>query len=762
MAKKHSEFIDVKGLLGDYLRHWPWFVVSMVFFLGIGLLYTRISKPMYAVRASVLIAQKEDSPLDAMGAGMGAIGSLFGAKGSVDDEYYVLSAHSIYRQTVREMGLNRHHYVRLGFLRTIEKFDEYPVEIEVPAGMCDTLKSSISFRVKAKPDRSAKVTLTIDGEKQFKNKEVKLPHTFKTPLGDFTLVPTEYFPAKKGVTTTVSVSGYNAAAEDLADKLSVEVPNKRANVISLGMNTPYPEHGEMVLDEMVRQYNIRGIEEKNRQAVKTREFLNERIALLEGDLSAAETDIQSYKQQQGIIDVEAEAIYQTEKRGKIEESLIKAEVENEVLRMTADFVRKPGNAYELIPAPAVDNKGLQDAIGSFNELVLRRMQLAGNAKAGNLALKRLDEQIDAMRASVVASLNRACLAGEASARDLRAKLGGTMGRLGNVPVQERAFIDKERQRKIKQEIYVYLLQRQEENAIMLANATPKGQIVDEAYTLKKTLGMGRMSILVICMLLGLCLPPVALYLRKVVLNRAETRSDVEHATDVPIIGEISISRSGRHLVVDKAETSSTAELFRLMRSNLLFVITPPQEKVVLVTSATPGEGKSFVATNLAASLAILGKRVLLLGMDVRKPRLAQYLDIDPRFGLTQYLAGNDLKPEQLIEHLPGYDNFDVIVSGPVPPNPSELLTSPRLDALMAELRRSYDFIIVDTAPVGRVSDTFALNRIADASIFVVRLGHTSLPDLSLADEIYEQKRLKKLSIAVNGTPARRSYGYGEK
>ena len=199
-----------------------------------------------------------------------------------------------------------------------------------------------------------------------------------------------------------------------------------------------------------------------------------------------------------------------------------------------------------------------------------------------------------------------------------------------------------------------------------------------------------------------------------------------------------------------------------MRSNLLFILTPPQEKVVLVTSASPGDGKSFVAVNLAASLALLDKRVLLVGMDIRKPRLAEYLGIAPRFGLTQYVAGTDISIDQLIVREPNMANLDVIVAGPVPPNPGELLTSPRVDELFRELRERYDYIIVDTAPVGRVSDTFTLNRICDAAIFVCRVGHTSLTDMHLADEIHEQKRLNKLSIAVNGTPARRTYGYGEK
>ena len=297
---------------------------------------------------------------------------------------------------------------------------------------------------------------------------------------------------------------------------------------------------------------------------------------------------------------------------------------------------------------------------------------------------------------------------------------------------------------------------------MLANSTPKGLIVDEAFTYNQPIGIGKMGILVICLLLGLCCPPVALYLRKIIRNRVDTRQEVESITDVPILGEISTSRSGKNLVVDAAETSSTAGLFRLMRSNLLFILTPPQEKVVLVTSASPGDGKSFVAVNLAASLALLDKRVLLVGMDIRKPRLAEYLGIAPRFGLTQYVAGTDVSIDQLIVREPNMANLDVIVAGPVPPNPGELLTSPRVDELFRELRERYDYIIVDTAPVGRVSDTFTLNRICDAAIFVCRVGHTSLTDMHLADEIHEQKRLNKLSIAVNGTPARRTYGYGEK
>ncbi len=760
MAKKNSDFIDIKALLDDYLRHWLWFVVSVIFFLALGFLYAKIKKPQYAVRANVLIAQEDSNPMSGLGGTMGALGGLFGAKGAVDDEYYVLSSHSIIRKAVKELDLNRQRYVRKGFLNSVQEFEGYPLDVDVPESMLDTLKTAVVFKIKAKPDRKAKVTITAKGKKIVKNQEVQLPHTFSTALGDFSVVATPDFPRDEDVTSTIVVMGYHHAAEDLANNLGMSIASKRANVISMGINTPYPDFGEALLNEIVRQYNIRGIDEKNLQASKTADFLKERIAVLTGDLSATEREIQSYKENKGLIGVDVEAKYQTEKRASIEAELLKAEVQSEMLKMTSDFIKNPENAFDLIPAPSIDNPGLQSGIQSFNDLVLRRMQLASNAKPGNVSLRRLDEQINAMRENLYASVQRAYQTNVGTVADLRGKLSGTMGRLGNVPQQEREFLDKERQRQIKQEIYLFLLQKQEETSIMLANSTPKGLVVDEAYTLNKPLGLGTKGILAICFILGLCMPPILLYVRRALRNRIETRQDVERLTDAPILGEISTSRSGKHLVIDADETSSTAELFRLLRSNLLFILTPPNEKVVLVTSSTPGDGKSFIAVNLAATLALLGKRVLLVGMDIRKPKLAEYLHLDHPVGLTNYLANPDMSLERIIIREPRMEGMDVILSGPVPPNPGEMLVSPRVDEMFEALRTMYDYIIVDTAPVGRVSDTYALDRISDAAIFVCRVGHTNIPEIALADEIREQHRLKRLSVVVNGTPARRSYGYG--
>ena len=337
----------------------------------------------------------------------------------------------------------------------------------------------------------------------------------------------------------------------------------------------------------------------------------------------------------------------------------------------------------------------------------------------------------------------------------------TLSRLNDVPVQERYIMDTNRELQIKAQLYMFLLRRQEENAMMLANATPKGIVVDVAYTLAEPIGPSKKLILLVFLIIGICLPPAYLYLLKLLRNRPETRDEIERRTDVPILGEMCIDNSGRSLVVTPTDTSSTTELFRLMRANLLFFLSHPKDKVILLTSTKSGEGKSFISINLAATLALLGKKVLLVGMDIRAPKLASYLGLRAPQGLTNYLSSPNISIDDIIVKRPFDEipSIDVIVAGPVPPNPAELLTSEKVDTMFAELRDRYDYIVVDSAPVGLVSDTFTLDRIADATIYVTRVNYTTNGDVDSIGEIYANKRLKRLSIVVNGVKTRKSYGY---
>lgn len=758
MAKKRqSDFIDFKGLLRQYLAKWYWFVISAIVCVALAFAYNKLHTSEYQIRANVLISQQDD----AMATAMGGLGELFGSNGYVEDEIFIISSHSVYSDVVRTLRSNIKHYVKLKPIGYDFVYRKYPVDVIMAPGVADTLSKTLVFKIKVNKNNQADITTLIAGKKFSKVRKVSLPHTVATPYGDYTVAATLDYPQGKSVKTNITVMGYGRAAESLDLDVRNEIASKRSNVISMSIISTSPEYGENVLNEIIAKYNDKGIESKNNQGRLTEDFLNERITILANDLARAEEEIQGYKQSHNIIDVASEARYQTEKRGRLEQALLEAETESQSIHIINDFLANNATRLDLVPLN-VENEGLQTAIREYNALIVRRMELAASTSDDNVELRRMDTRIDLQRDNLRQSVSRAAEAAQSAIAQIRSEMGEAQSRLGDIPREEREYYDMRRQQEVKSQLYFFLLRRSEENAMLLANAVPKGQIIDEAYTRSEPLGMKPRMLLMIAFIFGLCIPPVLIYCRKLFYNRFETRADVERITDVPILGEMCIDKDGRDLVVSAHDTSSATELFRLMRTNLLFILSDPSDKVVLMTSSSSGEGKSFISINLAASLALLNKRVLLVGMDIRNPQLANYLHLQPGKGLTQYLSSDKVSLDDIIVNLDSVPGMSVIPAGPVPPNPAELLLSDKVDALFAELRARYDYIIVDTAPIGLVSDTFTLDRIADAAIYVCRANYTSLSDFNLVNEIYEDKRLKKLSIVINGTAAKQSYGYGSK
>lgn len=758
MATNSSDFIDLGALVRQYVKKWYYFVISVVVCLAIALLFIYVRQPKFAVRANLLVAEQETNPLEAK---MGGLSSLFGADGRVDDEIFIVSSHSLYRDVVRDLGLNIRHYWRRKPLRTTFEYPTWPIDVTPQADIIDTLRRSVQFKISLDKNGKADISAKIKRKTVAEAEDVNLPFTIDTPVGQFTVSKTQYCPAGESVFSRVTISGYDGAAEELAKEVMAEIANKKSNVIQLSINTPNTDYGEAVLDDIIAQYNQRGFREKNTQGEMTEKFIDERLALISADLSKTEAEMQRYKENKGIVDLAVETQYQTEKKAEIETELLKARTQQEIMKMTVDFLNTPANAYEMIPM-TVDNLGLQAAIEAYNNRIMSRNDLLRSAKGGNTALTTINDRIAMSRANIISALNNALRQQQIAVNDLQREYGAADNRLTQVPQSTREYTDMRRQQAVQQELYMYLLKSREENSMLMANTTPKGQIIDQAFTYGEPLGLSNKIIAILAFLFGIIIPPVWIYIRKIVHNRFETRQDVEKITNVPILGEMCIDRSGRQLVVAADDTSATAELFRLMRSNLLFVLNSADDKVVLMTSSSSGEGKSFISINLAATLALLNKRVLLIGMDIRNPRLAEYLNISPRFGLTQYLSSDNISIDSLISHVDDVEGLDVIVAGPVPPNPAELLLSQKVDDLFARLRGMYDYVIVDTAPIGLVSDTFTLDRIADASIYVCRANYTSLTDLVAVNEIYEQRRLKKLSLVINGSAANKTYGYGRK
>ena len=764
MAKEHetqNDIVDIRGLLQEYGRKWYLFVICIVVCVGVALIYVKNRQPVYEVRANLLISQDDNKSGGLGKAAFGDLSSMFGAKGNVDDEVFLVSSHSVFRDVIKEMDIHKKHYVHNGLFQKVFYYKNFPIEVTTDPGMADTLMSSIRFKVSVDADGSVKTKVKVNKEKIGTFEADKLPQTIKTDWGTFVINKTASFPAGKDVTETIMFSGYNPAAEEIDEDLNIYISNKKANVIALSTKSTDTEYAKDLLNTVIKKYNNRDIHDRNVKSQKTLDFIDDRLKTLTADLNDTETELEKYKIRVNMNDPEVEVASEISKQNNLEHELIKSQAQEEVLKMLLDYASDPGNKHSLMPATSAMATSSNSSINSYNSLILQRLDLTmDGSKGNNQQIKKLDEQIEMMRKSMIASIDKDRQGAYLTSRELAQKVAESEGKLRTVPTKEKEWRDIQRQRELKEELYLFLLQHREETSMTLANSTSKGIVIDEAFSLAKPLGFGNMMIMALAFILGLLLAPLILYVRRLMRNKFETKAELEKHTKVPMLGEVCTSRSKEALVVRPGGSTSVAELFRLIRTNLQFILNNESDKVILMTSTVSGEGKSFISINLASSLALLGKKVLLIGMDIRAAKLADYLELTPRYGLTEYLSRTDIPLDELILKSPVQEGLDIITAGPVPPNPSELLLSTRVDELFAELRTMYDYIIVDSAPVGMVSDSFALSRISDATVYVCRANYTTLRDVRFFNELYSENRLKKMALVVNGTSARKGYGYG--
>lgn len=757
--KQQTEFIDVRGTLLLWWSKWYWFAISAFVCLSLAFIYATVKKPVYLVKSNILIAQDDSNIMS----GMGGFGQLFGTSGYVDDEVFVVSSHTVLRDVVKDLKLNKSCVVKEGLLKSREYFKKYPVDIVTDTDIADTLSVSLKFNLKVDEDGVASVEVKDSQKDVVADLEnQKFPITVETKYGVFTIKKTADYKEGESLKAKLYFSGYDDAAESLKEDLDIYIASKKSNVIQIEMETTDVDKAKLILNDIVKYYNVRGVEQRSEQSRLTLDFLDSRIQLIAQDLTDSEADVEGYKKNQGIVDVATEATYQTTKKGKFEGELVQAEIDLNIMQMTKEFLADSKNKYELIPT-TVSDETVKAGITNYNELVLSRMNLVRTAKEGNIALSKMNDRIDALRANINTSLDRAIAQQNKVISDMRLQLGVTDSRLGNIPTQERQYRDIKRKQTIKEQLYLFLMQRREDTALMIANTTPKGVIVDKAFSLSEPVTMKKRMILLLAFVFSLILPPLILVIKKVLRNKFDTKDELKKLTDIPVIGEICKDNTGDNIVVKQGSVSTVAELFRAVRSNLQqFFLSGEDDKVVLMTSTVSGEGKSFVSVNLAQTLAITNNdlKVLLVGMDIRKPRIAEYLSISSSKGLTDYVARTGMNLDDVIQKNPNGLAFDVITSGPIPPNPAELLLSQRVDDMFAELRKRYDYIVVDTAPVGLVSDTLTLSRIGDATIYVCRANYTTKTDIQYANSIYEEGRLKKMSIILNDTIVHKGYGYG--
>lgn len=755
--------INFVELFHEYKSKWYYFAISIFIFLVIGVAYALIKKPVYNVHASVLISTEDQSGGANQMMKQFNMGDMFGGNSTVDDELAVMASHAVLRSTVEELGLNISYNVRTNFFRRNFKYKDEPVKLICEKSLQDTLRSSLYFKLNIDDSQRVSIEAKANGKFLAETEDQTFPVTLKTVYGTFIFNKTKhfdkFFEKEEAFKEYITLGGYDAVAEDLNQLLSISIPNKKANVIALDYQTTHIGYGKEIINTVITNYNKKGIENKRIKDEKTANFISNRLETLVNELDASEELIEEYKRSHNISNLGAEASYQFGRKTSLETKLINAETEFEILQMTRDFISNPVNKYSMIPYSAGDGAAT-GIIAAYNSLIAERIKLENNAKANNIALQALTKQIDALRENITETLNKSYETSLVRLNELRKQMHESQAKLGEIPSQEREYLSMKRHQSVKEQLYLYLLQQQEETTLNIANAMARGIIVDNAYAFNAPVSASKKKIVFIFFFLGLITPIAYFYARNLLRNKFDTKEELEKRTSIPILGEICTSKRNNILVVKEGGSTSAAELFRLVRSNLQFILNNQAEKVIMVTSTIAGEGKSFISINLASSFALLGKKVCLIGMDIRKPQLANYLNLPASIGLTQYLASDQYKIDDITLKAPVAENMDIIQAGPIPPNPAELLMTEKVDQLFLELRQHYDYIIIDSAPVGMVSDSLTLSRVTDATVYVCRANHTTFSEIKFFNNLYTGNRLKKMAIVVNGTKTTHGYGYG--
>ncbi|MBE6309976.1 MAG: polysaccharide biosynthesis tyrosine autokinase [Bacteroidales bacterium] len=756
---KKDTFVDLSSIVDMLKRYWWLFVASLAVCLLLAGVYIYVVKPEYLVSSKVLVSQDED------GAGVGAklvkSLSLGGGGSKVDDEVLVFRSHDLRTLIAKELKTNCRYVVKHNFLKREDKYNNSPIEIKAPEEVFDTLSYALKFNVDVN-ENGDKICVKVK-KGRFKTlakvEASSFPVTVSTDYGIYVVDTTEHYKRGESLNLTAAVTGYDLKAEDYDKELVADLVSKKSNGIYLSIKEKDIQRGKDVINKLVELYNERCQAEKDEMAVNTGKFIDERLLLIYEELSKNELDIEDYKQKNNLTDMVTETQILFQKRNVSERSKLEIETQVSIIQMIKDFLSDPENNSSLIPFNA-EFANADELIGAYNELILQKMALGNSAKNDNIAMRALEEQIDALRGNIQSSVDKTLESLSIKLNDLREQEGLAQGQLSTIPTREREFRELYRQQGIKNELYTFLLQKREENALVLAARTPKGKVVDKAYANSKPISLGKMAILFIAILFGLLIPIAYIYGKKLFTTKFASQEELGSMVSAPILGEISRNRHRSSLVVKEGRVSSIVELFRLLRNNVQFMLNKQDDKVILVTSSVSGEGKSFVSLNLAATFALLGKKVALVGMDIRNPRLHEYLGLKSLPGVTSYLSNAELEFGAIVQHCQEVEGLDVIVGGPIPPNPSELLLVERVKQLIETLRSEYDYVIIDSAPIAMVSDTFSLSRYADAVVYVTRANYTKRRFMRYLNEVIANNQLENVAVVLNDTNPKFSMGYG--
>jgi capsular exopolysaccharide synthesis family protein len=764
--REEENEISLNDILHIIKNNWHWFALSIGICCVLATLYVLWAPKVYTRTATVLIKDdmkggggiSESAAFEDLG--------MFNIKRNVDNEILVFQSEQLFQEVAKRLSLDISYTVREG-LRTIELYTRSPVSLQF-----FDVEESQEFSLKAIPLSETEVLLTdfSDSSEEF---TVALNDTIETSVGKVKVTSTLYYTDDYyNVPVTVKKSDMVEVIEGYGKKLQVALASKTATIINLTLEDVSIPRTEDILNTLIAVYNEAAINDKNQITVNTSSFIAERLIIIEQELGSVDADIESFKRENRLTDIQSETGMYLRESSQYSQEGLGLENQKSLARYIRNYLTDPSRSSELIPAnTGISDVRIEEQINEYNMAMLKRDRLIGNSSNRNPVVMDLNHTLTAMKQTIVRAVDNLIVGLDIKIRNLQEQDEQNTRRITEVPTQQRRVLSIERQQKIKEELYLYLLNKREENALTQAITESNARIVDPATGSEDPIAPKTMIIMLAAMIMGVAIPSGYFWLQSALNTTVRNRKDVEDILSVPFLGDIPL-REKKHrdieVVVRDSGRDSVSEAFRIVRTNMDFMRVKTENlQVVMFTSFHPNSGKTFVSMNLAASIALTNKKVLLVDLDIRKRTLTSLFQKDENVpGITHYLSGRITDVRLLVNKkvINELANLDVIYAGPVPPNPAELLLSERLDQLVAELRKEYDYIFLDNVPAGVVADASIVNRLADLTIYVVRAGLMDRRQLPELERLYQQNKFKNMSVILNAVNYKQAgygyYGYG--
>lgn len=762
-AAAQSGSVPIIDILFQTLHHWPWIALSIVICVGAAYVHLLRTPNVYTRSAEIMI--KDEQKGQSAGAEFANLG-LFQSNTNIQNEITNLKAKDLMEEVVKRLGLDINYYHSGRFHDVVAYGYDLPVKVALKGFPND---HSLQMELDVDGEGSVKISkLKEPGKEEFAESFTgKLNDSIQTPVGEIVVTPSNNYEKGSSVSLLIKKIPLTAARDSYNARLGVAITNANGSVIRLTMADQSTQRADEVLNTLIGVYNEYWIRDRNQIAVSTSNFINDRLGVIENELGHVDSDISSYKSANLVPDVQAAASMYMSESQQTQSQILSVNNQLSMARYIRSYLTAEGNKDQLLPA----NTGLQSSnvsalISVYNDKLLQRNSLVAKSSEKNPLVVQLDTQLDAQRQAIVRTIDNEIVALNTQLKSLRASEAQTISRIASNPTQAKNLLSTERQQKVKESLYLFLLQKREENELSQAFTAYNTRIVNKPSASGVPPSPNRSSILSVAFLIGLAIPFAFFFVREITNTKVRGRKDVEHLA-VPFLGEIPLYKPERkdegdeHSIVVKAgKRNLINEAFRVLRTNVEFMSKSTEgSSVIALTSFNPGSGKSFISINLATSIVLKGKRVLVIDGDMRHGSTSASVG-SPDNGLADYLCGDVADIDSLIVKSADGSAPSVLPVGSIPPNPTELLESKRFAQLISQLRADYDFIIIDCPPIEVVADAQIIDQYVDRTFFVVRAGileRSMVPEL---DRLYDAKKYRNMAFILNGTRNEQSrYGY---